>query len=85
MNSHCSTKELCRTHPCLSALGRTELGIHRAALAVPAHATAIGISSASQDDRVFVADINIDIATNEVVRGTLTLQRSGTVAWSFKA
>ena len=33
----------------------------------------------------FVADINIDIATNEVVRGTLTLQRSGTVAWSFKA
>ena len=33
----------------------------------------------------FVADINIDIATNEVVRGTLTLQRSGTTAWSFKA
>lgn len=33
----------------------------------------------------FVADINIDIATNEVVRGTLTLQRSGSVAWSFKA
>lgn len=33
----------------------------------------------------FVADINIDVATNEVVRGTLTLQRSGTVAWSFKA
>ena len=33
----------------------------------------------------FVADINIDIATNEVVRGTLTLQRSGSVAWSYKA
>lgn len=33
----------------------------------------------------FVADINIDVATNEVVRGTLTLQRSGTVAWGFKA
>ena len=33
----------------------------------------------------FVADIAIDIATNEVVRGTLTLQRSGSVAWSFKA
>lgn len=32
----------------------------------------------------FVADIAIDIATNEVVRGTLTLQRSGSVAWSFK-
>ena len=33
----------------------------------------------------FVADINVDIATNEVVRGTLTLQRSGSVAWSYKA
>ena len=33
----------------------------------------------------FVADIAIDIATNEVVRGTLTLQRSGSVAWSYKA
>ena len=33
----------------------------------------------------FVADVAIDVATNEVVRGTLTLQRSGTVAWSFKA
>jgi len=33
----------------------------------------------------FVADIAIDVATNEVVRGTLTLQRSGSVAWSFKA
>lgn len=32
----------------------------------------------------FVADVSIDVATNEVVRGTLTLQRSGTVAWSFK-
>ena len=33
----------------------------------------------------FVADINIDIATNEVVRGTMTLQRSGSTAWSWKA
>ena len=33
----------------------------------------------------FVADVSIDVATNEVVRGTLTLQRSGTVAWMFKA
>ena len=40
-------------------------------------------TSASFD--AFVADIAIDIATNEVVRGTLTLQRSGSVAWSFKA
>jgi len=27
----------------------------------------------------YIADINIDIATNEIVRGTLTLQRSGVV------
>lgn len=27
----------------------------------------------------YVADINIDIATNEVVRGTLTIQRSGPI------
>jgi hypothetical protein len=27
----------------------------------------------------YIADINIDIATNEIVRGTLTLQRSGAV------
>lgn len=27
----------------------------------------------------YVADVNIDIATNEIVRGTLTLQRSGEV------
>lgn len=33
----------------------------------------------------FVADINVDVATNEIVRGTLTLQRSGNVAWSWKA
>lgn len=33
----------------------------------------------------YIADINIDIATNEVVRGTLTLQRSGAVVPFFKA
>ena len=33
----------------------------------------------------FVSDVNIDIATNEVVRGTMTLQRSGTVGWNWKA
>ena len=35
--------------------------------------------------RAYIADINIDIATNEVVRGTLTLQRSGAVTPFFKA
>jgi hypothetical protein len=29
----------------------------------------------------YVSDVNIDIATNEIVRGTLTLQRSGAVTW----
>lgn len=32
----------------------------------------------------YIADVNIDIATNEVVRGTLTLQRSGAVVPFFK-
>jgi len=31
----------------------------------------------------YIADVNIDIATNEIVRGTLTLQRSGTVKWNW--
>ena len=31
----------------------------------------------------YVADVNIDLATNEIVRGTLTLQRSGPVQWFF--
>lgn len=31
----------------------------------------------------YVADFNIDIATNEIVRATLTLQRSGAVEWDF--
>lgn len=31
----------------------------------------------------YIADVNIDIATNEIVRGTLTLQRSGSVDWQF--
>lgn len=30
----------------------------------------------------FVSDVNIDIATNEIVRGTLTIQRSGDVVFA---
>lgn len=33
----------------------------------------------------YISDVNIDIATNEVVRGTLTLQRSGAVTPHWKA
>lgn len=32
----------------------------------------------------YIADVNIDIATNEIVRGTLTLQRSGNVTATWK-
>jgi len=42
------------------------------ALVAPAGRTSFGFSA-------YVADITIDIATNEVVRGTLLLQRSGAV------
>ena len=33
----------------------------------------------------YIADVNIDIATNEIVRGTLTLQRSGQVTATWDA
>lgn len=33
----------------------------------------------------YVADVNIDIATNEIVRGTMTLQRSGNVTPTAKS
>lgn len=32
----------------------------------------------------FVSDVNVDIATGEVVRGTLVIQRTGPKTWSFK-
>ena len=38
----------------------------------PANRTSFGFNA-------YVADVTIDIATNEIVRGTLTLQRSGAV------
>lgn len=31
----------------------------------------------------YIADVNIDIATNELVRGTMLLQRSGAVLWHW--
>jgi hypothetical protein len=31
----------------------------------------------------YVADVTFDVATNEIVRGTLTVQRSGPVNWDF--
>jgi hypothetical protein len=32
----------------------------------------------------YIADLNIDLATNEIVRGTLTVQRSGSVTPTWK-
>ncbi len=37
----------------------------------------------SAEFRGYIADVNIDIATNEIVRGTLTIQRSGRVTWNW--
>lgn len=33
--------------------------------------------------QAYIADVNIDVATNEIVRGTLLLQRSGAVEWHW--
>lgn len=31
----------------------------------------------------YISDFNIDVATNEIVRATMTVQRSGAVAWTL--
>ena len=31
----------------------------------------------------YIADVTIDVATNEIVRGTMILQRSGAVTWNW--
>jgi hypothetical protein len=45
-----------------------------ASFTIPADRTSIGFQA-------YVSDVNIDVATNEIVRGTMTLQRSGAVAF----
>lgn len=42
-------------------------------------------SRTSAEFEAYVSDVNIDISTNEIVRGTLTLQRSGPVQWHYNA
>jgi len=34
--------------------------------------------------QAYIAEVTIDIATNDRVNGTMTLQRSGKVTWNFK-
>lgn len=46
-------------------------------LTPPAARTSVGFTA-------YISDVAIDIATNEVVRGTLTLQRSGAVVPTWK-
>jgi Phage tail tube, TTP, lambda-like len=47
-------------------------------LTAPTGRTSIAFSA-------YIADVALDIATNEVVRGTLTLQRSGAVTTTWKS
>lgn len=42
---------------------------------VPTNRSSFGFSA-------YISDVNIDLATNEIVRGTLTLQRSGAVVFT---
>lgn len=67
-----AAKELFSMMVCLSD-GTTAPTLDSAdALVAPAGRTSFGFQA-------YVADVAIDVATNEVVRGTLTLQRSGAV------
>lgn len=47
------------------------------------HLTSPGATTA--EFVAYIADFNIDVATNEIVRATLTLQRSGVVNWNLPA
>lgn len=62
---------------CMSE-GNTDPTISQGALVAPAGRTSAGFVG-------YISDVNIDIATNEIVRGTLTIQRSGGVTWAFNA
>jgi len=37
----------------------------------------------SAEFSAYIADVTIDVATNEIVRGTMILQRSGPVVWNW--
>lgn len=37
----------------------------------------------SAEFNAYIADVTIDVATNEIVRGTMLLQRSGAVTWNW--
>lgn len=37
----------------------------------------------SAEFEAYISDVNIDVATNDLVRGTMLLQRSGVVTWNW--
>jgi hypothetical protein len=37
----------------------------------------------NENKQAYIADVTIDVATNEIVRGTMVLQRSGAVTWNW--
>jgi hypothetical protein len=40
-------------------------------------------SRTSAEFAAYIADVTIDVATNEIVRGTMVLQRSGALTWNW--
>lgn len=72
-----ASKEVIGWMVCLSD-GTAAPTIASGALVAPAARTSIGFQA-------FVADVVVDVATNEIVRGTLTLQRSGALDITWKA
>lgn len=62
---------------CLSDGTAVPTTLSGGAIVPPADRTSFGFLA-------YIADVNIDVATNEIVRGTLTLQRSGqvTATWA---
>jgi len=62
---------------CLSD-GTADPTISAGSFVAPALRTSLSFSG-------YIADVNIDIATNDLVRGTLTIQRSGAVVGNWNA
>jgi hypothetical protein len=62
---------------CLSDGTTAPTAIAGGVITPPADRTSIGWIG-------YIADVSIDVATNEIVRGTLTVQRSGAVTTTWK-
>lgn len=71
-----ATGEVLHWMVCLSD-GTTDPTYSSGTLTAPAGRTSIAFDA-------FISDVALDLATNEVVRGTLTLQRSGSIGITWK-